>query len=552
MAFDLATAQPVGGFDLATAKPVAPDASTIPTGQGGSLLENLGASVKAGLGTVAGNVGRVISGAFTPDPEERSIQSDYLKSKLAESENKYGGSKVYQAGKLATEIGATWPVGGMLGEAAGAANLPRLANALTSSGFTTGAAAPTGILGHAVDLGIRTVGGAATGGATAALVNPDEAGMGAAIGGALPGVLKVFGMAGNGLVSAVMPRGVDPARAALAQQLIDRGVDVLPSQLTRSPLTKATASILKDAPITGGMARGALDKQTGQFNTALANTIGVTSNTLDEATAQAAKAGITGKLDAIWGSNNLKVTEPFFDKLVAIREQALREMPGPQGQGLANKIEDFLNKVEKGDQISGEAANRFQSSLRGMPDDLSAQTRREVVNAFNASIGGPQAKALGEARNQYRNFKTLEPLIAKSTTGDISPANLLTRVAAQGNPPDLVSLARGGKEFLVDRTAQTGGSARALIQNALTGSTVGAGLTLGIPTTAVGLGGLATIGALVQKGLVSPEIGQKMVENALRVKTPGRAAKLNALLAPLYDPATQLGYRAAPLRSTSQ
>lgn len=113
----------------------------------------------------------------------------------------------YGAGKLGGEILGTAGAGGaiangtrmglaMAGKAAPAALEPILA-AIASGGFSTGSKVAPGLLPILKDQGVRALGGAVSGGASAGLVNPSDAGMGAAIGGALPSVVKVAGEAGK-------------------------------------------------------------------------------------------------------------------------------------------------------------------------------------------------------------------------------------------------------------------------------------------------------------------------------------------------------------------
>lgn len=91
----------------------------------------------------------------------------------------------YQFGKLMGEIGPTFAVGPLLamgGRAAGAS--PAMVSSLSTGGLNV--AGKTGMAG----LATRVAGGAATGAATAGLVNPEDAGLGAMIGGGLPLALK--------------------------------------------------------------------------------------------------------------------------------------------------------------------------------------------------------------------------------------------------------------------------------------------------------------------------------------------------------------------------
>lgn len=124
------------------------------------------------------------------------------------------------AGELAAEIGATLPVGGALAKGVTkaasyapsiASKVNPLAEALRTGGFSAG-----GMTG-ASGLAVRGAGGAATGGASAALIDPNDAGIGAAIGGALPVV-------GKGLASGAqyVGRAMRPAEVKVAENLANQ------------------------------------------------------------------------------------------------------------------------------------------------------------------------------------------------------------------------------------------------------------------------------------------------------------------------------------------
>lgn len=114
-------------------------------------------------------------------------------------------SLAFQAGKIGTEVGGTMPVSGVAGRAVGAV-APRVGQAIASGGLSTGARVAPGVVPAAADLALRMGGGAVSGGLTAGLINPDDAKLGAAIGGAIPLVTKVAGSAGRAVGNAVSPR----------------------------------------------------------------------------------------------------------------------------------------------------------------------------------------------------------------------------------------------------------------------------------------------------------------------------------------------------------
>lgn len=95
-------------------------------------------------------------------------------------------SLAFGAGKIGAEVAGTLPVGGVLGKALGA--VAPSATGLATALRTGGAVGP--------NLATRVAGGALTGAASSALVQPDEAGTGAMIGGALPVAGKVLSSVG--------------------------------------------------------------------------------------------------------------------------------------------------------------------------------------------------------------------------------------------------------------------------------------------------------------------------------------------------------------------
>jgi hypothetical protein len=113
---------------------------------------------------------------------------------------------MYQGGKLGTEIAGTAGAGGVLakGLTKVAPGARALAESLRTGGFSAGGAG----------MGTRVAGGAATGAAAAALINPDDAALGAGIGAALPVV-------GAGVMKGVRAgqRAMRPEQVKMAEKL---------------------------------------------------------------------------------------------------------------------------------------------------------------------------------------------------------------------------------------------------------------------------------------------------------------------------------------------
>lgn len=140
--------------------------------------------------------------------EERRQQMDEaLRSMGAETD-----SMLYKGGKIGAEIAGTAGAGGVVANgmtraapllssfAPSASNaLANFAPVVQSGGLTLGANAPTNTLANLL---LRAGGGAVNGAVSAGMVNPEDAGLGAAIGGAMPGAVKVAGVAGGMLNNA--------------------------------------------------------------------------------------------------------------------------------------------------------------------------------------------------------------------------------------------------------------------------------------------------------------------------------------------------------------
>lgn len=161
----------------------------------------------------------------------------------------------YKNAGLLTDIAGTAGLGGLLAKPIAAAvpylraALPsvapyvdKFANALSSSGFTTGGAAPTNLLAKSGEIGIRMAGGAATGAASAGVIDPSSAGAGAIIGAALPPALKAVGAAAAPVARALKDVSM-PSNVAGAQAMI-KALDLSAPEL--QAVMAATKSVPAD------------------------------------------------------------------------------------------------------------------------------------------------------------------------------------------------------------------------------------------------------------------------------------------------------------------
>lgn len=182
-------------------------------------------------------------------------------------------SLTFQGAKLGTEIAGTAGVGPAMAAAVPArvaAAAPGLVNALQSAGMTTGGRAP-GAVNLLKDLALRSAAGGAVGGASTAMIDPEHAGTGAAIGAAMPPGLSAMGGAAkwigglfhSGKVKTAedLAKALDlltPADRQAAIAHLRAAPEMVPgskptlAQALRSPQASTLESIVSDSP--GGAA----------------------------------------------------------------------------------------------------------------------------------------------------------------------------------------------------------------------------------------------------------------------------------------------------------
>lgn len=161
------------------------------------------------------------------------------------------------AGEIGAEVLATGPVGKVI--AAPLKAIPAaapLAQSIRTGGFSTGRAMQTAPLAaRAADLGVRTAGGAITGGATAAIINPEEAGTGALAGGALavaaPPIVNVLAKSLGFLKDAFTGQLANIKAGKISREVAGDRIGAIRAALAAAPddltAAQATAGIQNDA-----------------------------------------------------------------------------------------------------------------------------------------------------------------------------------------------------------------------------------------------------------------------------------------------------------------
>lgn len=247
-----ADAPPQGGRDLFAATPAQPERNRLAETGAGALRGVMG------IGNTIIDAATYLPSKAIPALEEFR---DWRRGGTAQMDQQHKDSNFYAGGKLAAELAGTAGAGGLIAKGAraipaAAAAAPNLIRAIETSGFV-GGGLPT-----------RAAGGAIAGAGSTALADPQSAGAGAAIGGALPVVGKAAGALGSKVAgmlpekAAGNPMTLQAARDASKAGLVIPPSDVQPQGLVMEAMGGLSGKIKtaqraaeKNQPVINDMVR---------------------------------------------------------------------------------------------------------------------------------------------------------------------------------------------------------------------------------------------------------------------------------------------------------
>lgn len=380
----------------------------------------------------------------------------------------------YQTGKIGGEIAGTLGAGPGLANAlvkvapGVASAAPSFINALSSSGMTLGRPAAATALGRVGDLGIRAAGGAVSGGVTAAMVDPESMGEGAAIGAAFPLATAAAGTGMRAVGNALRGKPISPEVASLASKADQLGIEIPADRLANSKPLNALAASLNYIPLSGRTATEA--KMQTQFKQALSRTFGQNSDNISTALDQA-RVDLGREFDRVLQSTPVKVDMQFMQDLAAAANRAASELGGDGASVIAKQIDDIVAKGSTG-VIDGQAAYNIKKTLdrigkQNAPQAFYARDLKDaLMGALNRSLGPQEAAKFATTRKQYGNMLTLENLVQNGAEGDIS----LARVANLKNirNAELQDLADIAAQFMRVRESPHGAMQRVFLAGSAT------------------------------------------------------------------------------------
>lgn len=393
------------------------------------------------------------------------------------------------------------------------------------------------------------------------------AGVASAVGAGIPLVAPALGA----LASTVAPQ-IDAGTAALAKRAQDFGINLRLDQLSPTAARKTVQKVSQEIPFSGVDAQNAL--QTQQFNSAVAKTIGQDATDLGPQTIKNFISDAEKKFSSAIGTGDFKVTPDDLNSISKIESDLPKNVTKDIADIVRSHTQQFRNDltslksntpagvddfgrpitktVDLPPTISATKLSSLRSDLIKSLPSIDGKARphvAEIVDVIDGiaerNLPPEKVAALQQARLEWRNYKTIEPLLEKSVDGNINPTQLMNRVAASPyikasrssvGEDDLVDLARIGKQFL----PKLGGSdtmqksALAVVGNKV--ANTGAAALLGLPKAAVvvGLnrayqGGINSNSALVNLALKNTGSIAKSLPNTtpLSQLAAGQAASLS-------------------------
>lgn len=326
-------------------------------------------------------------------------------------------SALYQGGKLAGEIAGTAGAGGAI--ANGARSVPALAKfapLIESGGFSLGGAA-TG--NTAANAALRAAGGAVQGGAQAAMVDPSNAGAGAAIGAAAPGAIKFAGAAGNALSN---------LSDAMARKLMASALKPTIKQWRTGQADRAISTMLDEGINATSSGVEKLGSRIHDLNAEIQNAIQGSSATVDRGRVLAAIDPVRARFaNQVSPTSDLSAIQSVADDFAAHPAIAGNSIPVMMAQQL--KQGTYRTLKGKYGEV-GSAATEAQKALaRGLKEEVAGAVPAVApLNARESAL--IDALAVAERRTMMDANKNPVGLAAIAPTPAMFAAFLADRSGA--------------------------------------------------------------------------------------------------------------------------
>lgn len=345
-------------------------------------------------------------------------------------------------------------------------------------------------LGATALLPTSTVSGAATLGAVLGALTPTDSEKQALVNMLISGAAGAAGQAlGNKVASWLQGPSrevaLTPEEVATLRQMTQRGYEPRPAQISKSKAAQALETQLASLPGSAGPMAASQRAQGDRFMADLFGTMGerAPQGVVSPGTTAATQARIGGRIEQAAAGQQLTMDGQLMGDLLDVQAKHSRLLSPDQRAIVSQYIDDipasFVGQDYQrwrsriGARAAGTTDSELKSALKGIQAALDSAFDRQATPGASA--------AMADARGQYRNFKTLEPLIAKAESqGErVAPLNVANRAAQQGNlGGDVADLGRIGR--IIGKEGPNSGTAqnqfaRDLLTLRIAGASGGAG-----------------------------------------------------------------------------
>lgn len=473
-----------------------------------------------GAGSIGATIIRPLESAQANQQRRRDMDEG-LTALIGSDPNSIG----YNTTKLGAEVAGTSGVGGLFAKAlrmipGAAAALPTLIPAIESGGMTANGA--KGLYG----LANRVAGGAVTGGATAGLVDPQEAKTGMMIGGATPAVLQAAGTFGKVAGDVFGSKPINPTLQQTARESVNAGYVIPPNMVAPSMKSRVIESIsgkqatqqlasTRNNEVTERLTRQALG---------IADDVPLTKATLDDLRKTAGVA---------------------YSEVSALSPQAAADLEALKvARNEAQSWFKAYNVSKHPDHLATAKAKLAQS------DAL-----EQALEAHAAQAGRDELiPALIDARKQIAKTYTVERAL-NDASGTVD-ARVFGRLYEKGKPLsdglDVAGKFASAFPTISKSTQQMGSPASHNLTAVLSALSGGAGAS-GAAAMGAGVlatGGLGVAGAAVP--FIAPAAARSIMFSGPVQRAMVRPSIGPGLLSETIDDALPLLYKATPLLSTSR
>ena len=353
----------------------------------GQFLGNIAAGAVRG----AGSIGASLIRPFESSEENvaRRLAMDAALQQMGAEPESYA----YGGGKLAGEVAGTLPIGGIIAKplAAAAPYAPAIinpvVNALRSSGFSSGIPISKGVplATRAADIGSRVIGGGVTGGATAALTNPEEISTGAEIGAGLavaaPPVVKAMAKSAGFLKDAFTGQLAAVGAGKIARDVAGDRIGAIRAALMASPADVTAAQATSGVQRNAWQALGAMTSKTDDVSALL----------------KRQAADDLAQLQRMAEGGNETEARSAYEASIKRLNKLTEDMRNVPLQA-ANQYTETLNKLAP--KLEQREASMVNALRGGMPMGAVSQSQEaaRLIGPLETRIGTPAVSQAGAAQ----------------------------------------------------------------------------------------------------------------------------------------------------------